>query len=432
MAEFSLLASAAFPPAILLQEHQGLFKNLKEFQNLLPLNIRKQDVFRSGSIQFNAQNVEDLGRPMPLLSDNSQYARLSPMIEKSLLIDMQGSHPDSVLFSLRIAEKCIRNEKIMKFLMSGSKFAEGHGLDISLLSEVMGLQDVTIDMLPSPNGLVDDEFPIYEADINDSKHPLHLHKQIYAPEPQLDFVRSLSDNSYFTVHADGRILFADSAAQIEDLLSIVSEFNVPKKSVIGSKQSLLVPYFTSRKGRGRPQTQKQVPSPTVAPSKSPGNAKLKTLPKKKKNKKLGKEHDLYDRNGIRACESLLSLILDKNGNSIILSVKKSGSEISELLTQFSAVVAGTGLAVIVSVLLKLACGRVPWSATRLMNTGFGFGLFWVSWAIIGLRDAITFVSKNLGKMNFKEEEIASTIERSTKDILFRAVVLLAVTVLRFG
>ncbi|RRT55649.1 hypothetical protein B296_00037061 [Ensete ventricosum] len=160
--------------------------------------------------------------------------------------------------------------------------------------------------------------------------------------------------------------------------------------------------------------------------------KLKTLPKKKKNKRLGRDQDRYPRTYLHACESLLSAVIDKESSVTIPSLKKSSPEISKLLAQFSAGVAGTGIAVIVSVLCKLACGRVPLSATRLLNTGFGFGLFWLSWAINGLRDTIIYVSKNSSKLNLTEEEIASKVKRSAKEMIFRAAALVAVAILRFA
>ncbi|KAJ8504030.1 hypothetical protein OPV22_004916 [Ensete ventricosum] len=430
MVEFSLVASAALPPAILHPEHRGLCKAPKEFQNLLPLHGGKKDALRSGSVQFNAQHIEDLRRPMHLLLENNQSTRISTTIESQVLINMQDSHPDSVLFSSGIAEKSMRNEKILEFLWSGSKFAEAEGLDFSLLSEVMGFHDMTIDMLPSPHANVDGKSSVYEAEMDDSQHPLHKQRQIYAPEHKLDFVGNSSDTKYFTAHPNGTLLFACSATQMEHLMPAVPEFDLPKRTIIGSKQSLLVPYFT-RRGHGCSQSHRQVASPTVAPLQSP-DMKLKMLPKKKKNKRIGRERrDLYQRNSFHACESLLSVILDKEGSTRVLSLKKSGPEISQLLTQFSAGIAGTGLAVIFSVLYKLTCGRVPLCATRLLNTGFGFGLFWLSWAIIGLRDTIIYVRKHSGKLNLKEEDITTKLRRSMNEILFRAATLVAVTVLRF-
>ncbi|THU44040.1 hypothetical protein C4D60_Mb02t03180 [Musa balbisiana] len=373
--ELSLVASAAFPPALVCQEHH---RGSKEFQTLLPLHGRKQDPSRSVSIEFNGEHFENFQQSMPLLLQKTKLARLSQMIGKPVLVDVQ---------------------------------------------EVMML-----DVLPSQH--LDDKLSLHEAEMDDSWDPLHIQKQIYTPKPLLYFVGNSSDTKYYTVHPDGRLLFADSAAQMEDLLSIVTEFSLPKRTIVGSKQLLLVPYFTSRRSHGRSQAHKLVSSSKLAPPKSPDNAKLKMLPKKKKNQKLGR--DLYQRNYFHACESLLSVILDKGSSKSVLSLKKSASAISHLLTQISAGIAGTGLAVILSVLCKLAWGRSPFCFSRLFHTAFGFGLFWLSCAINGLRDTIIYISRNSIRLNLEEEETTSMVERSMNKILFRAAILVGVALFRFA
>ncbi|URD91380.1 hypothetical protein MUK42_31462 [Musa troglodytarum] len=125
----------------------------------------------------------------------------------------------------------MKNEKILKLL------AEGEDLAASLLSEVM-----TLDVLPSPH--LDDKLFLHEAEMDDSWDPLHIQKQTYTTKPLLYFVGNSSDTKYYMVHPDGRLLFADSAAQLEDLLSIVTEFSLPKRTIVGSKQFLLVPCYT--------------------------------------------------------------------------------------------------------------------------------------------------------------------------------------------
>ncbi|CAL9203120.1 uncharacterized protein LOC104000520 isoform X1 [Musa acuminata AAA Group] len=413
--ELSLVASAAFPPALVCQEHH---RGSKEFQTLLPLHGRKQDPSRSVSIEFNGQHFENFQQSMPLLLQKTKLVRLSQMIGKPVLVDVQGSHLDSVLLSFGIVEKCMKNEKILKLL------AEGEDLAASLLSEVM-----TLDVLPSPH--LNDKLSLHEAEMDDSWDPLHIQKQIYTPKPLLYFVGNSSDTKYYTVHPDGRLLFADSVAQMEDLLSIVTEFSLPKRTIVGIKQLLLVPYFTSsRRSHGRSQAHKLVSSSIGAPPKSPDNIKLKMLPKKKKNQKVGR--DLYKRNYFHACESLLSVILDKGSSKSVLSLKKSASAISHLLTQISAGIAGTGLAVILSVLCKLAWGRSPFCFSRLFHTAFGFGLFWLSCAINGLRDTIIYISRNSIRLNLEEEETTSMVKRSMNKILFRAAILVAVALFRFA
>ena len=57
------------------------------------------------------------------------------------------SHPDSVRLSLGSAEQCARQEKILKFLMSGSDVKE---LDASLLTELTGHQMLSGNMGSQP------------------------------------------------------------------------------------------------------------------------------------------------------------------------------------------------------------------------------------------------------------------------------------------
>jgi len=116
----------------------------------------------------------------------------------------------------------------------------------------------------------------------------------------------------------------------------------------------------------------------------------------------------------------------------ILSLKKSGPELPELLTQFSAGIAGTGLAVLLSVMCNLACGRATFCAYSLFNTGFGFGLVWLSGAVNKLRATIVNISKNAGKLGLKEEEMLQKLDRSIRDIYYTAAALLAVVVLRLA
>lgn len=158
------------------------------------------------------------------------------------------------------------------------------------------------------------------------------------------------------------------------------------------------------------------------------------MPKQKNGKKVGRDRDLYTRNYFHACESLLSLMIDrkKHGKSAIHSLQKSGPELPQLLTQFSASIAGTGLAVLLSVVYKVACARVPFCSSKLLNTGVGFGLVWLSWSVNKLRDTIVPIRKNPRKSDVKEDEILSRVETSVNEIYFRAAALMAVAVLRFA
>lgn len=126
------------------------------------------------------------------------------------------------------------------------------------------------------------------------------------------------------------------------------------------------------------------------------------------------------------------MVNKKHGKTTILSLKKSGPELPDLLNQFSAGIAGTGLAVIFSVVCKLACGRVPFCASKLLNTGLGVGLVWLSWAVNKLRNTIVYVGKNAGKLDKNEVEMIERVDNSVKHIYFRAATIMAIAVLRLA
>lgn len=85
---------------------------------------------------------------------------------------------------------------------------------------------------------------------------------------------------------------------------------------------------------------------------SPEIIKTRVMAKQKNGEKVGGDKDLYARNYFHACEYLLCLMMDRNkhGNLAIHSLQKSVPELPGLLTQVSASIAGTGLAVLFSVL----------------------------------------------------------------------------------
>ncbi|KAI5399316.1 hypothetical protein KIW84_064613 [Lathyrus oleraceus] len=216
----------------------------------------------------------------------------------------------------------------------------------------------------------------------------------------------------------------------------VTESYLSESTHKGEKQFMLVPHF-SRLNQNEVEARSHsstldIHSTLTVPLKS--LEKVKVKPSRKKNKKVARERDLFKKNYIHACESLLFLMTDKSHHreTAILSLKKSGPELPELLTQFSAGIAGAGLAVVLSVICKLACGRVPFCASKVFNTGLGFGLVWLSWGVNKLRNTIVNISKNTGKMRLKDEDMIQKVDKSLKEVYFRAAALLVVAVLRLA
>lgn len=155
-------------------------------------------------------------------------------------------------------------------------------------------------------------------------------------------------------------------------------------------------------------------------------------PSKKKGKRATGDRAVYENNSLQACEMLLSIMMDKkrNGKSLTNSLKKAGPELPLLLTQFSASITGTGLAVMFSVIFKVACGSIPFCTPNLLTSGFGIGLFWLSRAVNRLRDTIIYIAKNSKKLEF--EEMMVKVDKSVNDIFFRTAAVMAVLILRFA
>ncbi|MQL91006.1 hypothetical protein Taro_023619 [Colocasia esculenta] len=270
-----------------------------------------------------------------------------------------------------------------------------------VLIDIQGRHTLTIDTCQNVPGL--DDFSHYDVANGDLQPSLiYPRMQFYTPKSVCDFIEGLSCTSRITATPDGRVLFMGTEAEI--------------RSGSGARAS-------TRNVNAQAQV--------VAPVKRP--EKLKPSPSKKDSRKGGKERDLYRRNYFHACESLLSIISDKNrGKMAIHSLKKSGPEISDLLTRFSAGIAGTGLAILFSVVWKITSGKVPFCTVKLLNTGFALGLVWLSVAVNTLRDSILSISKNSSKSKWTEDEIGRKVEISVNQIFFRAATLMAVAVLRFA
>ncbi|KAJ6401161.1 hypothetical protein OIU84_016553 [Salix udensis] len=416
MVKLCLMASHGYPSAPAIVSHQDQKRVFKDCQPYLPIQGARQELTRSNSLVLKIHQHEEPWRPMNRFCESYRCTEIDSTVRTPTLIDVQDARPDSVLFSFGIAEKCSRQEKILQFLMSESNKLERDGLDLSLLSELMGLQAVMFDAqqlshspLIYPSGRLD------------------------APKSLVDFVADMAHSSKLTVLPDGRVLLMGSETEMKNVLSTVSEFYLTKNSTMWKKQSMLIPEFrrfdtseVDAKIIGSSCKARDTSSSTL---KSP--VKIKPSRKKKNNRKGGRERDLYKRNYFHACESLLSLMMDKRrGKAAVLLLKKSGPELPELLNQFSVGIAGTGIALLFSVICRVACGRVSFCASKLFSTGVGFGLVWLSWAVSKLKDTVVYIGKHASKLDLKDDEIMAIVNKSFSDIYFRAVTVMAVAVLR--
>ncbi|KAI7752367.1 hypothetical protein M8C21_032630 [Ambrosia artemisiifolia] len=403
------MASNGYLPTLVFCPEQGLNRLPKDSQHPLPIHGLRDDVIRSSPLNMGAQQNVGPWKPISELFDNKQFVMLDQTITKPALIDIQDCCPNSTVFNV-------------KFPTSNLIELEKDGLDLLSLSDITGLQRTKADYKP------------YVPDIvNMESQLIYQNLEFSSRKPLIDLVGDLVRNSELTIHEDGQVSLAGTRTDMKDMVSILAEFYLSKNSTNWRKS--LVPQF-NRLGYDETSyysSALELENVIVAPPKSPEKVKLKSTTKKKGARQKTKIK--HRSNYIQACESLLSIIVDKNrnGKSAIPMLKKSGLELPNLLTQFSASIAGTGIAVLFSVVCKVATGRVPFCSSKLLNTGFGLGLVWLSWAVNRLRDTIVMINRNSNKKTgLKEGEMMKKLDRNVKEIYFRAATLMAVMVLRLA
>lgn len=380
------------------------------------------------SVRFNQRL--DLWKPMSRLLAGNPFVRILSTSEGPELIDARDDHLNSVLLSFGIAEQCTRQENILKYLRSGSNDVESGEIDIAILFDLMGPLVHAINMHQQ-------QFPSYlEQQSRDAQPSLvYPSAALHLWEPSSNLIGLDSGKM---IHSDGRLLVSGVTASIEmkDILSIISEFYFSKDSMKCTKHAMVVPYFDRKtcKTKSKGESSAQKLDVNASSLRSPQKTKYQTSPQRKSNKRAVKESEIYRNNYLHACESLLSIIVDKkrHGKTAILSLKKSGPQLPNFLTTFSATIAGTGIAVLFSIACRLACGRIVFSAPRLLNTGLGLGLIWLSWAVNNLRDTVVVINRSSGKLDMIEDDMMNNLDKNVKEIYFRAATLLAVVVLRLA
>uniref|UniRef100_M4EX55 Uncharacterized protein n=1 Tax=Brassica campestris TaxID=3711 RepID=M4EX55_BRACM len=203
-----------------------------------------------------------------------------------------------------------------------------------------------------------------------------------------------------------------------------------KKSARWRKLSRLVPQFSRLDSEVLIETlQPDEVNLDVAPQKT----KTTKPSRKKQNPKLRDgENDLYKRNHLHACESLISLMLgsEQHRQTTMLSLKKKSSscgDLSELLTRLSIAFAGTGIAVFFSVVCSAASGRVPFCANTVFDAGLSLSLVLLSWAVSRLGEAVVGINRKV----IKGEETTNRVESRIKDVYFRAATVIIMVALRF-
>ncbi|XP_073143801.1 uncharacterized protein [Henckelia pumila] len=416
MAELCLMTSHGYLPDLGLVFHpeQGFKRISKDFQHCLPCHGSNQDV------------ISPLTLKSPSGFDCNCVARSGSNILRPVLIDgVQGIHQDSVLFSYGIAEQCARQENILKLLASGSIGVEGGLLDKSLLYDMVRSQPFIAD------------FPLLTShsrrlvnDCETQQSLIYPTKELYLDEPVVEIPGDFCSCTESSFNPDGQLMRGSSMTEINDMISVISDIYLTKNTNKSFRQTMLIPYFERRRRASINTNAAKLPTEKVGSLKSHDKVKKKAPQKKKTGTKTYKERDT---SYVHACEILLSILVDKNqpGRSALQSLKKSSPELPQLLTRFSASIAGTGIAVIAAVVCKVACSSAaPFCAAKILSMGFGLGLISLSWAVHNLRDTIISIGKTSGKLGADDEKMMGLLEINMKDIYFRVVALMAVAVLR--
>ncbi|CAH8251017.1 unnamed protein product [Arabidopsis lyrata] len=364
---------------------------------------RKHDILPESSFNLKPQLLEPL-KPFSSSSKSNHFVEFDSTMMKHRLMDVHETGPDPVCLSLGITGHYAKKQKVLEFLLSRSEELKEGGFDLSLLSELMGL----------------------EALGSSSQLPFATSSYFYLNQ---EFAKPLLD-----LMVDGNILFLSSRAELNDFVSTAAEFHRLRNSTRWRKLSRLVPQFQRFNSEALIDTlQLSAVKPdavTLAPLKSAEKTRLKPSPKKQNPKIRDKEKDLYERNCLHAFESLISLMIgnEQHRKTTMLSLKKSRGELLELLTQCSIGFAGTGMAVLFFLVCDVASRQVPFCANKFFEGALSLSLVLLSWSVSRLREALV----NFNRKTINEEEISNKVERRIKEVYFRAATVIAMVALRFG
>lgn len=386
MAELCLMAAHGCPPDL----EPGCNRFSKDFHSFLSHRCSNQVRFNSRSFDLSLHQKEDRKFSSKVL-DHNNLITLDSTLERPTGI--QGSEPSG----FGIANKCNSEEKILKLLASGSVGIENGLLDLSMLHDLMGHLDFA---------------PFTQQSL------IYPTREFYFNEPSVGY----------TCNPDSQQQNY-SWNEMNDVFTEISGIYSSKNMNKSSKQTMLVPFFERRKRAQASTVASNLLTEKAGPLKSHENVRRKASLKKSFTRTIKEREKSY----LHMCEILLSILVNKEQQqtkNTIHSLKKSSPLLPEMLTQCSATIAGAGIAVVLSVLCRVACNRIPFCASKVLSTGLGLGLISLSMAVHKLRDTVVSISKISGKMGEKEEEILDCLERNMKDICYRGAALMAVAVLR--
>ncbi|CAO2839710.1 unnamed protein product [Amaranthus hypochondriacus] len=419
------MASSHTHPGLVFHHEQPVSRPYKDFSQLLPSSGSRQELTRSNIFSLMPYEQDNLFKSMNGVYRLSQFAGAAPIKRMPLPSDVPDKQTDHIVFSYGIDELWSKRKQLLEFMMSGSNEFEKEYLE-SLFPDLVDINATAADM--HLLHLASDDFESKNIS-GPNTHLLHPSGSYYDLEANSDLVHDLPCPTI----SDLKLPIVDSMIDVKDMVSVLEEFKVKDSAW---RKQVLVPNFGWSATIDLQDEFLKVDSPIAAPLKSPEKVKRKQS-SRRKNKRGAGDRDPYKTNSVQACELLLSLMMDKNRNqkSLTNSIKKAGPALPLLLTQFSASITGTGLAVMFTVLYKMACGSITLSITlctsNLLTSGLGVGLFWLSGSVNKLRDTVVYIGKNSTKAELGNE-VMMKVDKSVNDIFFRTATLMVVFVLRLA
>lgn len=400
-----------------------------------------------------------------------RLSRKIPAISEPVLIDIQEACDDSIFFFFGITGLCLQHEKILQYLMSGCGKRLQENFDVSLLSELMGIQCLVVHgheySYPS-----DDSFGLYGYGYNELtysqsvakfRHGFQRYHSLQASDCSITYSRCKESTPQFHQRDAGTVdwvqpephnLMFPMIRNMEDsLLPYVGKLHLLNNHSKPNTESGLLPEFRVSSletsaikceekacmklcGANKFETEK---APTAfmqnvkSSVSSPEKLKLKHHTKKKSKGSFHKGRDVFKRSQFQHYEVMLSVLFSKDfsASSFLELTKSSREELFIVLNKLTVTLAGSGLGIMLYVAAKMCSVNALFDGRKLMNIVLGLGLIWLSAGVKNLRDAFISVTGMNEKLRPKQRRNVSILKREMSHVFFKAFTLMAFSVLRF-
>ncbi|XP_057841313.2 uncharacterized protein LOC131051005 isoform X3 [Cryptomeria japonica] len=394
-------------------------------------------------------------------------SRQNSFFNVPVLVDNQETSNDLVAFMFRMAQQPLQYEKIIQFLISGSNRRLDEMMDISLISDLMGIQCLAVKdneccfpsniLLYGYENIAPDEF---RKDMMKFRDCFQTHQKLRGySRKYTQYKESIPQFLQSSVAVMGQVepeahvlLFPSTKNKKQDSVAHVSE-NLANNQIKLDKQFAFVPHFENSLldipsikyeekspenlyGTTKFDEQKVPLSGTMQKVKSSVSSPAKLKPKRharKKNKKLVKQQrDIFQKSQFQHYEYMLSMLFNNDSaKSSVLQLKKiNQKEFTMLLNQISVGLTGSGLGITLFVASRMLVVNA-FDSRRLMNIMFGIGLLWLSAGVQNLREVVLSITRLSDKFKPKERKIVSRLKRELTSVFFKAFTLIAFSLARF-